>query len=343
MIKKIVIAGTLPPPVGGVTIHTKRLKLLLDEIGVDNTFVNLRPQKNSGRLSFKLYVRNFLNCIKSSRKNILHYQLNNWIEVAVLSLLSKLMGGRVISTIHSFRPEEFSVMQRFFFNIGKKFIDVFIAPSETIRVKLIQYKVIDSKIIVLNTYLPPSESELNEKLPDELMKFINNSEKVVVANAYKLYLDENNVDVYGLDMCIEVCARIPEINFIFCVPIIEDKVYFEKCLEMIKAYSIEDRFLIYNKNISLVSLFRYADVFVRPTSTDSFGISVAEAISCGVPAIASDVCERAKGTVIFKSRNIEDFEKKIKYVISKDCYDYNQKEQSDYIIRYIDLYDTIGS
>ncbi|QEK13196.1 glycosyltransferase family 4 protein [Crassaminicella thermophila] len=342
MMKKVVIAGALPPPIGGVTIHTKRLISLLDEIEVDNTFINLRPRKNSGRFSFKLYIRNFLYCVKLSRKNILHYQLNNWIEVAILSLLSKLVDGCVLSTIHSFRPEEFSLIQRLFFNIGKKFIDVFVAPSEMIRVKLIQYKVIDSKIIVLNTYLPPSEIELNEKVPDELMKFINNSKKIVVANAYKLYLDHSNTDIYGLDMCIEACARIPDISFIFCVPIIEDKVYFEKCLEMIKTYNIENRFLIYNKNISLVSLFKYADVFVRPTSTDSFGISVAEAISCGVPSIASDVCERAEGTILFKARNIDEFLEKIKSQKDYSNKNNNNYEKEKYISKYIDLYNTIA-
>lgn len=339
--KNVIIAGTLPPPIGGVTVHIKRLKLLLDSTDYNGTFVNLRPRTSSGGFNTKIYVKNLLQCMKLSKNSILHYQLNNWIEASFLALFCRVTRTRMIFTVHSFRPKEFSTAKWIFFNFGRKFINMFIAPSLSIKTELLQYKVRDSKITVIDTYLPPSKSELNEVLPQDLIEFVDKSEKVVVANAYKLYLDESNTDVYGLDMCIEACARIPEISFVFCVPIIGNREYMDKCLNKIKERNIEEKFLIFNKNISLVSLFKYADMFVRPTSTDSFGVSVAEAISCGVPAIASDVCDRAEGAIIFKSRNINDFEDKIKQCIDEGKKRFENNNQKSDISKYLDLYDTV--
>jgi len=88
----------------------------------------------------------------------------------------------------------------------------------------------------------------------------------------------------------------------------------------------------------LVSLFKYADLFVRPTSTDSFGISVAEAISMGIPAIASDVCERAKGTITFQSRNTKEFITKIENTLGNKNSYIVEKSSTNRIEKYIELY-----
>lgn len=59
-----------------------------------------------------------------------------------------------------------------------------------------------------------------------------------------------------------------------------------------------------------------SDLFVRPTNTDGYSVSIAEVIYFKVPAIASDVCARPQGTVLFKSRDIDDFYLKVKDVLS---------------------------
>ena len=55
-----------------------------------------------------------------------------------------------------------------------------------------------------------------------------------------------------------------------------------------------------------------ADLYVRPTLEDSFGIACADAVEFGVPVIASDVCKRYSGVQVYnteeflflKSRNV---------------------------------------
>ena len=98
---------------------------------------------------------------------------------------------------------------------------------------------------------------------------------------------------------------------VYCIPQY-DNGYLLECETRIKNYGISNRVLLYKGKISLPSLFRYVDVFVRPTTSDSYGISVEEAIDAGITSIASDVCERAKGAILFEAENIDDFVSKLK-------------------------------
>jgi Glycosyl transferases group 1 len=48
-------------------------------------------------------------------------------------------------------------------------------------------------------------------------------------------------------------------------------------------------------------LLAAADIYVRPTSIDSFGIAIHDAMGMGLQVIASDACERPNGTALHKS------------------------------------------
>jgi glycosyltransferase involved in cell wall biosynthesis len=93
--------------------------------------------------------------------------------------------------------------------------------------------------------------------------------------------------------------------FIFCSPQY-DKDYLNKCLKRICDLNIYDRFKIYTNKTSLAPLYPKVDLFIRPTITDSYGISVEEALEAGIPAIASDTCERAEGAILYETGNIKE-------------------------------------
>ena len=307
MDKRVLILGTLPPPVGGVTIHVKRLLAELVKEKYPYSYMDMRPEKKYQ------YLLNILK-LCFSREQIIHYQLNNWSESLVLSLVFFIKRKKFISTIHSFpiKYDDLTPHKKIIIKVNKKFTGLFIAPSKTIETRLLEAGVKKNRIEILNTFLPPDEDELSEPLPDEIMKFVCDSKrKIILANAYKLYLNKKGEDIYGLDLCIRACNKLENTKFIFLCPIIDDNKYYDQCMEWIDKLKMKDRFLFFNQRISMVALLKYVDVFVRPTRSDSFGISVAEALTCGVPAVASDVCERAEGALIFRKNDLEDFVLKI--------------------------------
>lgn len=313
MINNVMILGTLPPPVGGVTIHVKRLLKELENENISVHFIDIRPLKKWR------YALNVLKVLLSKEK-VVHYQLNNWKESAILSQLLRVKRVKFISTIHSF-PVNYCNLPIFIkvaIKITAKGTWCFVAPSDVIYRQLISAGIKADKIKVLHTFISPTQEEMDEEIPKDIIEFMKGTEKIIVANASKLYLNDLDEDVYGLDLCIELCARINTIKLIFVCPSIGDIKYYQQCISKIDELGISKRFLFYNKKISLVSLFKKVQLFVRPTVSDSYGISVAEALSMGIPVVASDVCARAEGTILYRKGDLDDLMQNVQNVLNDD-------------------------
>ncbi len=59
-------------------------------------------------------------------------------------------------------------------------------------------------------------------------------------------------------------------------------------------------------------LVRSSDLFIRANRIDTYGMVVGDSIELGTPVIASDVCPRHSGAILFTSNNILDLTEKIK-------------------------------
>ena len=122
-------------------------------------------------------------------------------------------------------------------------------------------------------------------------------------------------------MLLELMKRLVDngyknISFIYVIPDIGDYGYFEKMQKLVKKYNLEDNFHFYTKPVAYPAVINMCDLFIRPTNTDGDALSIREALTLQKPAIASDVCKRPKGTILFKNRNIEDLFIKITDVIN---------------------------
>ena len=63
-------------------------------------------------------------------------------------------------------------------------------------------------------------------------------------------------------------------------------------------------------------LFKRADLMLRPSLKDGSSISIAEALYFHCPVLASDVCERGKDVVNFKSGDILDLTSKAEQILA---------------------------
>jgi alpha-1,6-mannosyltransferase len=72
----------------------------------------------------------------------------------------------------------------------------------------------------------------------------------------------------------------------------------------------------------MASMIASADVFVRPTSVESFGIAVLEAQACGTPAIVSDCCSLKEvfrdSSLRFKLRDPNDLAERITEILKDE-------------------------
>jgi glycosyltransferase involved in cell wall biosynthesis len=319
---KVALVGPYPPPYGGVSIHIQRLhgQSAADDI-ISTVFDNSRHVK---KVRGVLNLSRFWNWprILLSRQDIIHVHTTSthWLIPAFFLFLARLKGIKFVLSYHSLRYDlrDFGLIGRRMIRVILRLASHCIATNHEIKERLISLGAKPENITVIPVFLPPviKESEINE-IPQIAWDFIDSHKPVISASAFRIVLFEG-IDRYGIDMCIELCAGLksacPEIGLIFCLPEIGDLDYFNELKRRIVEKGIEENFLFQTKPCQFYPVLMKSDLFVRPTNTDSYGISVAEAVYFKVPAIASDVCQRPAGTVLFKNRDTEDFISRVKIV-----------------------------
>ena len=89
------------------------------------------------------------------------------------------------------------------------------------------------------------------------------------------------------------------------------------------------RFVGYTKNQQeLAELYSAADVFMNPSSFETFGLVTAEAMACGTPVVAyrntgtAELVTEACG-VLVDNQNVEKLIEAVRYVLSRSKTDYS--------------------
>jgi glycosyl transferase family 4/glycosyl transferase family 1 len=354
---QIHIIGQYPPPIGGITIHVSRLIQKLEKANFDvrfyddtdlppisilvkikNLILNYKSDLQQHQTSTKMYsvknsfrLKNFRSVLfkliftDRNKKKIVHYHTKNWKYRASLNIASKLNPNlKLVFTIHSLRDEyiNFGWFEKIYLKIALSGKHFFTVTNSDIKNKLVEWGAEKSKITVLHPYLSPEKIQKDyDDIPKSIWDFINSHEPIVSANASKIEFYENE-DLYGLDMCVDLCKNLqgdyPSIGFIFCLPSIGKEEYFEELNKKIYHLGISNNFLFVTEKIAFYPVLEKSDVFVRPTNTDGDALSIREAISLGIPAVASDAVERPKGTHVFRNRDVNSYTEMVKEVLKVD-------------------------
>lgn len=293
-------------------------------------------------------IKYLLTC----KERILHYHNKNWLELMALLIIVKFHRGKIIVTLHSFRDDldDLGFVKKTSLKFCLKNTNHWIAVGENEKIKLIQHGVPENKISVIPAFIfPTAEEEDSSLLPQNVREFIKKHDFNIVANAFNISFFKK-VDLYGIDMCIELVNKLKNkyinknIGLIFCLPEIGDKNYYNKMLKLLELYDIRDSFLFVNERIPLCPVLKQSDLFLRPTNTDGDAISVREALYYNIPSIASNVCNRPKGTILFNSRDQKDFEEKVLNVINRYEHYHNDVKKinvKDYVEDVLNVYRSI--
>jgi glycosyltransferase involved in cell wall biosynthesis len=318
----IEIWGTWPPPVGGVSIHIQRLftQLLKSDLADQVVLKNFNGQfedKNRRiyRVTCKLWE--FMKLLWN-RKRVIHLHsanLSGW-------LMFLLFGGRhtVILTLHN---QKFRTKNNFLVAFINK---LFLRRADFIVLNDSSYKIFIAnlhqlqidKIHVISAYIPPQESE-KKGMPRQISQFIKTRSFVISANGSMVKMI-NGRDLYGLDILIETIQELkkehPQVGLLYLLPQQGDKSYLDVLIRRIKTNGLSENILIYQHQISNgFEVWQNSNLFIRPTQTDIEGISVKEALSFGIPAIASDVCQRPAPCLTYKEGDFKELMEKIKQVM----------------------------
>lgn len=337
---KVEIWGTYPPPIGGVSIHVYRLihnfhaldaQVVLKNFGkVDPGLDYVDTVNNRWRLFGELLF---------VPTKIIHLQSNNVIAFLLLTLFGAR--HKIGITIHN--KNLVKVKSKIKQYVIRKFLQkssfIILNDKDYKNALINKFHCEKDKIHILPAFLPPIANEY-KGLDVDILNFRKKHKFLISANAYKLRLDEE-VDVYGLDLLIKLIGELKkreiDAGLIFCLPMIGCIEYYQSCLSVIEEQELQDNILIVQRPLpNGFEVWKLSDLFIRPTFTDIEGLSVKEALFCGTPAIASNVCQRPKEAIVFKNRDFDDLLDKVLNVYR------NQNVWSEKL-KYASNYNTVES
>lgn len=308
---KIEIWGTYPPPIGGVSIHIMRLVHRILENNLDVVVKDFNGL-NTKKLDYVFPIKNkFIEFFKIPfrKKTIIHLHSSNFGALLLVFFLGK---RHIIGlTVHNKRLIDIkNPLKRKLFSLFLSRLDFILLNDSSYKEQFINFfNLKPEKIHLCPAYIRPLDKE-RMPLSDKILQFRKKKKFLISANAFMLKL-ENGVDLYGLDLLIELIAALKKIEIdvglIFCLPQVGNKSYFKKMQQLINKNGLEGDIVILQGNIpNAFQIWEISDLFIRPTTTDIEGVSVKEALDFGTKVIASDVCIRPKQAILFKNRNFDD-------------------------------------
>jgi len=298
--------GPCPPPLGGVSVFIKRYKQKMEDAGHE---VHVLDPCSLSKV--KYFVNLF--SIRKRRYELISINVASFYVLAII-FLTRLAGkAQVID--HNWRQlERWGFLKvRLFSYMVNRYRELILVGSHLkayyrghgVNLPL-------NRVRVQNAFIHPpleEEPEILETYSSDVHTFVESRSPLLVANGSGITFYQG-VDIYGLDMCVELVAALKKTNenigLLFALADITDKEYYEDINRRIDELGIRDNFHFMTGQKELWPLLKKADLMVRPTCTDGYCTSVAEARAFGCPVVASDVCQRARGSIIFANRKGEE-------------------------------------
>jgi len=320
----IALIGAYPPPYGGVSVHIQRMKEGLEKRGYKCIVYNLGkyPSIEKNIICIKHIRTWLLKYLFLAREDVIHFHDSDW-RIWVIAGLLGLLNKKVIISIHgaSLRNslKRACWFQKRIIIFTLRHVSFIIVVNLRIKELLISIGIKPENIVVIPAFIPPTiRDEDIKKVPQEVWDFIDRHNPIISGNAFKIIF-YNNQDLYGIDMCIDLCANLkkhyPNVGFVFGLPDIGEYNYFKKMQQKIQVKGIENNFLFQTKPCQFYPIIMKSDVFIRPTNTDGASVSLREALYFKVPSLASNITSRPKETILFENRNINDFTSKAKWIL----------------------------
>lgn len=318
----IVQVGPYPEPIGGISIYIKRMKEYLDLQGIKNEVWDVSGTKKNLKEIISIRLRYVpLRYLFNSDIKIIHYNLCGIAPRIYIGIFNKLFfkSRKKIITIHGESKNLFIRNNNKLLSMSLNTFNVIICVKRGDK-EYLRNRGISTNIYEIPAFIYPGERDEDTKINNNIIDFMESKNFVITANASSIQFYDDE-DLYGIDMCVELMIKLKikfldmKIGFIFCLPDVNDEQYYNKMLEVIKNNNIDKNFLFITEKVELYPIIKRSNLFIRPTNVDGYGVSIAEAIYFKIPAIASDVCVRSEGTVLFESRNIEDLYDKVKIVM----------------------------
>lgn len=282
--KKILLVGSVPPPIGGVSIHLFRLINRMKYEKIDFDFFDYKRDE-------------LLSFIKILNVDLVHTNYSNKIIRFLTTLFLRVLKKKVVITFHG----KYSFTNIFDF-LTLKLLNKGLVLNEYSYINAIAKIADKDRIKIISAFIPPGESEevLTNRISNGLDSFFSRYKSVACTNAHTYVLNKEGKDLYGVDFLLKVFSENSEYGLIISDPS-------GNLINKYSKFTKLDNILFISEPHSFIEIIKRSNIFVRATTTDGDSLSVKEALYFKTKVIASDCVDRPIGCILYKTGDAESF------------------------------------
>lgn len=318
MVKRIDIVGPYPPPYGGISIHIYRIKMILDESCISYRIYNhgyvSADHVHSTSKSLFWYAGYFFK----EKGKLIHFHQFFTFHYFYYFFVSLFTKSKLIITVH----EEKMLYQ----NSLVRFVIL-------VLLKNTRYHLLITVSKKLSAYWD-KQNISNLWLPAYAPPFLKGYKKLELDDRREFFMYSVwklepliGAKIYNVEMAFKFLQLVKaKYKMLFLIGSKEESSE-EYLKRLIDKYHLEDSVFVFFEK-QLVDYLPNCKFILRTNNEDGYGVSLQEALDLNVPAIATDVCERPKGTILFKKNDIGDLLYKVDNM--ETFWDSSRVEKTDY-------------
>jgi glycosyltransferase involved in cell wall biosynthesis len=346
------LVNCLPPHYGGVSVHVDRLHRRLTADGIVSTVCStlpVVPPRKGVTVCAPRYYANYQWLLREGpfvRADIFH--AHGLLGFALSALIMSYRSRGVAFTFHDQMIYQGWRNAPLIDRLAMKTLFARanflpIAVSTHVREQLLAIGLPGERIKVIHAFIPPNLDESSE-LPEAIETFLRQHSPVLSVYGFQCY-EVDGLDAPGFDMSIRLMGSLvrsyPQAGLVVLNPgadsTPERMAYLRK---LVGELHLQKNVLFVTEGADhFIKIFARSAVYLRPTAQDGDAVAVREALSFGVPVVASDVAYRPKGSILFRSRDQADFDRAVYSVLEdlpsrrKELAGYNSDDQYQTLVQ----------
>ena len=303
-VPKVLLIGDYPPPMGGIAVHVQQLHRALRRAGfhsrvldigkcgrADPGVINGRGYRNFGRELFRHAREGWILHLHTAGN-----RTKAWTVAMSVATAGQMFRAPTVLTVHAglvrklFATDSSLRRRAQVAMVGYQHV---VAVSEDVREGLLDAGIKPSRVSALPAFIA---SEVRPGDPPPQLNAIRRRRTPLLAVAH------HPNPLYGRKLIFDALSRLapkyPRIGLALFGPETGSAEYHADAERFGVSGLLEDFGEL--DNPQALAVIREADVFVRPTSSDGDSVSVREALTLGVPCVATDVAVRPPGTMLMR-------------------------------------------
>ncbi len=318
--RPIAIIGPYPAfggAIGGISVHIQRVHQLLKSVGHEVRIYQVGGQgcPEMGVYPLRHETSSILTMMTRERNSVVHSHLIRSHIRILEGLGNRLRKGPMVLTVHGNSLRDQLARRRGLLGrILRRAIhnhDHLIGVSTQVAETILSAGVPPDRVSVLPAFVPPQPNQADrDELPEEVWAFAETHSPAIAFNGTVCVYQGQ--DLYGFDLALDVLGGIRRsgrnagLIVSFVQPPTNCPQLWRRIQDRANAPDVKGHVLFIHPGCQFYPVLEVSDVLLRPTRADGWGVSVAEAIYLGTPAVASDVCDRASGAYLFRSGDASD-------------------------------------